>query len=261
MEWVKEEGSEYAVIKVGGQAVWTAVVVTNGESWVPCVVRGAPGESADVLWPSDPEAATCCPSIEAAKKVVEEVLASWGRDLIDQVSPPVVVWGSGSSTLRGMISFECCDDSAVDVMVHQVAPGTWAAKVKWDTLRCTNGDVLHFASAREAQDAAEAAAFRLMRRGDPVDAPLPLESDPAATYGLPHAAPTMRWADVDERGRVKGRLDRGGIDVEVVCTACGDWLAKVNGKELLHDGAPRLFPSSAAQIAAEVSARSLWGAK
>ena len=60
---------------------------------------------------------------------------------------------------------------------------------------------------------------------------------------------------------MKGRLDRGGIDVEVHCTAYGDWIAKVNGKEVSHDGAARLFPSAAAaQIAAEVAARSLWSA-
>jgi hypothetical protein len=159
MEWVKLEGAgEYAAIRFGGQFVWTAVIVTNGKSWLSCIVQGAPREGADVLWPSDPGAATYYSSDAEAKRAAEGVLAQWARDLIGVANPP-----------------------------------------------------------------------------------------------------TMRWASVDESGRMKGRLDRGGIDVEVACTAYGDWIAKVNGKELQHDGAARLFPSAvAAQIGAEVAARSMW---
>ena len=72
--------------------------------------------------------------------------------------------------------------------------------------------------------------------------------------------PTMRWTGNVFLGRITGRLDRGGIDVDVYRVANGDWAVKVNGKELCHDGAPRYFYTfRAAEVAAEVEARSLWG--
>ena len=100
MEWIKVEGAgEYAAIKFGGQLVWTAVVVTNGKSWLPCIVRGAPREGADVLWPSDPGASTHYSSNAEAKRAVGEVLTQWGRVLIDQANPPSMRGGRTSTSV------------------------------------------------------------------------------------------------------------------------------------------------------------------
>jgi hypothetical protein len=153
MEWIKDEesGGEHAVIKVGGRAVWSAVVVTNGESWVPCIVRDAPGGGADVLWPPDPDAATHCPSIEAAKKAAGEVLAQWGRNLIGMGEPSKVEW----ATLTGGAFMACI--MGVHLAVRQ-AGRAWAASVEGRV-------VCYCDSADLAKETAETAARKLLRGG------------------------------------------------------------------------------------------------
>lgn len=167
MEWVtnKKTGNIYAPVMVGGRVVFTAMITRDG---VPCIILDTPAadQGIDMVWPAN-NGVTNYADIEMAKKAIGEALAGWGRDLIDMAIPPVVVWvgQEESGRLDGQITFGCCDDRTVEMMVHYVGDGVWAAKVRWSTLRHEGGEPMHFNTARKAQDAAEQAAREIMLRG------------------------------------------------------------------------------------------------